>query len=680
MTEGAAEGANGNVAALFLRLEFFSGHPVVRMRLTIRNPRRAVHSGGIWELGDAGSHYFKELSVTFPVAAPQGVRLELSAEPGQLLTASRRAAIYQESSGGPQWSSPNHRDRTGNVPLRFRGYESDVDGTRARALRATPTVLIAGRGSVLGASVPNFWQNFPRAVEATPSALRIAFFPADAPVLHELQGGEQKTHECYICFARDTITDPPLEWCRSRAVLHSTPEWYAGSGAIANMVTARDEDQSYRALVDAALDGEDTFTRKREAADEYGWRHYGDIYGDHEAVRNTSPAPLISHYNNQYDPIAGLLYQFLRTGDARWMRQCEELASHVVDIDIYHTDEDKAAYNRGLFWHTIHYIDAGTSTHRSYPRGTVGGGPSSEHNYPTGLMLLYFATGDEALRDAAIGLARFVINIDDGSKTVFRYLAGGDTGVASASKTPDYHGPGRGSGNSLNALVDGHRLSGDRSFLDKAEQLIRRCTHPRQDLERLTLLDPENRWFYTMYLQSLGKYLEWKAELGELDAMYAYGRDVLLHFAEWMAGHERPYLDRPDLLEFPTETWPAQDIRKSEVFDFAARHAPEAARARFAERAEFFFRYSVDTLTTLPTRTLARPVVLMLVHGMIRGHAKKHGIVPAQAPRADWRGEWPDPDSFVPQKARALRRLKLIAAAGAFGLLSALAVAVSRLF
>ena len=45
-----------------------------------------------------------------------------------------------------------------------------------------------------------------------------------------------------------------------------------------------------------------------------------------------------------------------------------ELAVHVRDIDVYHTDEDKSAYNHGLFWHTVHYVDAGTSTHRSYPR------------------------------------------------------------------------------------------------------------------------------------------------------------------------------------------------------------------------------------------------------------------------------------------------------------------------
>ena len=104
-----------------------------------------------------------------------------------------------------------------------------------------------------------------------------------------------------------------------------------------------------------------------------------------------------------------------------------ELSNHVVDIDVYHTGEDKSAYNRGLFWHTIHYIDAGKATHRSYPSGTIGGGPSAEQNYTTGLMLFYFFTGDIPARDAAIGLSQFVINMDDGSKRSSG-SARGDTG------------------------------------------------------------------------------------------------------------------------------------------------------------------------------------------------------------------------------------------------------------
>src|SRR5438128_12315270 len=168
----------------------------------------------------------------------------------------------------------------------------------------------------------------------------------------------------------------------------------------------------------------------------------------------------------------------------------DDLAEHVIDIDLYHTDADKAAYNHGLFWHTCHYVDADTSTHRSYPRaaGVCGGGPGCEHNYTTGLMLHHFLTGSPRSRRAVIELAQWVIDMDDGRKTVFRWLDRGDTGLASATVSPNYHGPGRGAGNSINALLDGYRLNGKPEFLAKLEQLIRRCVHPAENVASRNLL------------------------------------------------------------------------------------------------------------------------------------------------------------------------------------------------
>ncbi len=94
-------------------------------------------------------------------------------------------------------------------------------------------------------------------------------------------------------------------------------------------------------------------------------------------------------------------------------------------------------------------------------------------------------------------------------------------------------------------------------------------------------LDAENRWSYTVFLQALGKYLEYRAERGLVDAKFEYARAVLLKYATWMCAHERPYLDAPEQLEYPTETWAAQDIRKAAVFEFAARHTrDDGARAR----------------------------------------------------------------------------------------------------
>jgi hypothetical protein len=187
------------------------------------------------------------------------------------------------------------------------------------------------------------------------------------------------------------------------------------------------------------------------------------------------------------------------------------------------------------------------------------------------------------------------------------------------TRSPDFHGPGRGAGNSINALLDAHRLTGEPRYLEKAEALVARCVHPDDDPAAIDPLDAENRWSYTVFLQALGKYLEYRAERGFIDAHYDYARAVLLRFASWMLANERPYLDTPERLEYPTETWAAQDIRKAAVFEFAARHSPDpSVRARFQSRADSFVDYAVTALFNSPTGRLTRPLVLLLAYGFQR--------------------------------------------------------------
>ena len=744
-----------------LRLHYFLGSSAVRIEFTIRNPRRAAHPGGLWDLGDSGSIFLKDVSLTFKLPPGEAASRcmcspEIGAPAEEFATPFE---LYQDSSGGENWRSTNHLNRNREVSVSFRGYRlkagrgtgtphppdpkrsgdlspqsrGEVGATRVppatpdgqptprpvlrgevggasppgegssafterTGLRATPLVTLSSGRHAVGVAIPHFWENFPKAVDISESSVTIHLFPKKSTDVHELQGGEQKTHTFAVAFGPDA-TPEVLEWFRQPARAFASPKWYCDSGAIPYLTPqANDQNAEYLALVDAAIEGPDTFDKKREVIDEYGWRHFGDIYGDHEAVYHEGPSPMVSHYNNQYDPVAGFAYQFLRSADLRWLRHMEELAAHVIDIDIYHTTQDKSAYNGGLFWHTFHYVDADTGTHRSYPRSllqlkampgldpndpkakrsksvyALGGGPANEHNYVTGLMLHHFLTGSEASREAALGLARWVIDMDDGRKTVYRWFSHAHTGYASQSRDAGYHGPGRGSCNSLSALLDGHRMSGDPAFLAKAEQLVRRCIHPNDDVPRRNLLDVENRWFYTMFLQSLGKYLDHKAERAELDATYAYARASLLHYARWMADHEVPTLSRPEVLEYPNETWAAQDMRKSEVFKFAAKHATGAEKSRFLERASFFFRDSVSRLTAFETRTLARPVVLMLSYGYMHAHFQSHPDESAPLPTVE-ATDFGQPEVFVPQKVIAKKRAKLLVAAGAaFGAASVAAL------
>ena len=91
-----------------------------------------------------------------------------------------------------------------------------------------------------------------------------------------------------------------------------------------------------------------------------------------------------------------------------------------------------------------------------------------------------------------------------------------------------------------------------------------------------------------------------------------------------MVDHEYPYLERPEILEYPTETWAAQDMRKSEVFRMAALHTrSDDERRRFLERAEHFFASCVSQLETHAVARLhetdRHPVVVRVHARGIRG-------------------------------------------------------------
>lgn len=653
-------------------LHFFAGVGVVRFDLTLLNPRGARHPGNLWSLGDQGSIYIRDAALTLALPMDsEPARIQFSAELSTpLRTCEHSLELYQDSSGGENWRGTIHVNRHHVVPNSFRGYRIRTPDQEETGLRATPIVTLKRGDRWLGIAMEYFWQNFPKAIEATSDSLALRLFPKQYADVHELQGGEQKTHTFWVSFAPDQVTDAPLAWCRAPLRPRATPSWYCSTAAVARLTPKSDDPHTlYLQLVDAAIDGGDTFEYKREVIDEYGWRHFGEIYADHEAVFHKGPSRLVSHYNNQYDPIAGGAFQFLRSGDWRWWQLMHELALHVRDIDVYHTNRDKSAYNHGLFWHTCHYVDSGTSTHRTYPPPRTakvpGGGPGGGHDYAMGLMLHYFLTGDPLSHETAVELARWTIDMDDGRKTVFRWLARECTGHATSSGSFSYHGPGRASANSLDALLVGSRLTEEPEFLAKAEQIIRRCIHPADDIEARNLLDAENKWFYTMFLQALGRYLEFKAERGQLDRMYAYARASLLRYARWMTEHEYPYLDKPEILEYPTETWPAQDMRKSEVFEAAARVAdtPEE-RETFLERSRFFFESSTTTLATMPTRSLARPVVLLLSNGLARAYSELNPEFQS-LPAPETTYDFGSPETFIPQKTVAIRRFKVIAALAA---------------
>jgi hypothetical protein len=659
VAEGAFRGANPLPLRFRMRTVFWAGTALLRIDLLIRNTRAAIHPGGLWDLGDPGSCFFRDLTLACYPRSPAGSVSWHAESPEDTRThQAQRWSLYQDSSGGENWQSPNHLDRNSQLTVSFRGYRviAGLDGTvLAQGKRAVPVVTVAGDGTWVAAAVQGFWENFPKALRWENGALEVGLFPHEARGSFELQGGEQKRHTILLEFGtgadqpRLAQLQRPLEVCID-------PAWVEASGAILwCCARSADDDPKLGRYVDQIVEGQRSFFARRETIDEYGWRNFGELYADHEAVHHDGPQPFISHYNNQYDFVYGAFLNFMRTGDGRWRRLMEDAARHHIDIDIYHTQADKAAFNGGLFWHTDHYRAAATCTHRTYSRcnagsGQYGGGPSNEHNYTSGLLHYYYLSGDREAASSVQELADWVIDLDDGARTLCGLIDPGVTGGASKTLDVSYHHAGRGAGNSLNALLDAYTVSRERRYLEKAQEILQRCIHPADDIGVLRLDDPEHRWSYLVFLQILCRYLAKKQELGEVDYAFHYARASLLHYAAWMAENEVPYKDVLHKVELPTETWPAHDIRKCHVFNVAARYASGAERERLRERARFFYERCLHDLLTFPTADLTRPLVILSVYGSVQDFFRKQVECPDE-PGAH-NHDFGVPRVFIPQRAR----------------------------
>ncbi len=658
LMEGALSSGKGDGPLNFVaRLHFFAGKTTVKVDFTLHNPRAARHPGGLWDLGDPGSFFFRDLSFSLVLkGAGQErscrYRLEEGDDPERVesCTIGRTEGplkLYQDSSGGENWHSRNHVNKDGQITTAFRGFKL-FDGEREVAVgnRPWPEMTVRTEKGISVGTIRYFWQNFPNRLMADENRLVLSPFPDDARYPYELQGGEQKTHEMFLTFGDSAHSLKRLDWIHSPLTPTASPEWYAGSGAIPYLTEIDDENPPpLFDLVQTAVKGDNTFFHRREIIDEYGWRNFGDLYADHEAVGHNGPEPLISHYNNQYDCIYGMLMQYMATGNPDWFLLADHLAVHVKDIDIYHTDEDRPEYNGGLFWHTDHYIDAGTGTHRCFSKkhmpyrnpSAYGGGPSPSHNYSSGCLFHYYLTGDLSSVEAVKELASFVLSNIDMENTVsnkaiksLRSLKESlniwrrGHGFVQLHKVYGLDGPGRGSGNAINTALDAYALTKQEAYLRRAEKLIRHCIHPDDDIARRELLDIENKWMYIIFLQSLCKHLNMKTEREQFDEMWFYARESLLSYARWIAENEHPYLDKPQKLEHPNETWAAQEMRKCNVLLNAAVYAEAPLKQSLLKKADFFYEECWRRLLGFETRTLTRPTALMLQNGMMHSYCMKN--------------------------------------------------------
>lgn len=607
-----------------LQLDIYPAQQLVRVNYSITNSQRALHPGGLWDLGDAGSVQIQglQLQLAARACAPDQLQLESAVS---VSASSACWTLSQHNSGMTNWQSENHVDATGATLVGTQGYQWHDETEQLHGRHASPVVRRALDEQRVLQLVPcEFWQNFPAQLSATKTHLQLGWFSKDTVV--ELQGGERKSWHCWLDFA-PTATD--YLWQQQASVVTPDPLMLERS-AFMPWFGTHDTDP-IKALL-TVHDPVQGFVAKRALIDEFGWRNYGDIVADHESLYLSADQPLyVSHYNNQYDPIYGLTRQYLLSGDARWFALLDPLARHVSDIDIYHTDADKAEYNHGLFWHTDHYLPAHTSTHRTYSKhnktssvaGQTGGGPANEHCYSTGLMYHYFLTGAWQSKAAVLGLAQWMINAHESSPGLLSRLWSIKTldvpklkaAMKGGAALPYRYPFTRGTGNYLNTLLDAWEISGDARYEVHINRVLRQTLHPNDDVELRDLLDVETRWSYLVLIGFLPRYIRIKALLDHDDEHYQFALASFYRYASWMRQHERMFLSAPEILEFPNDTWTAQDLRKVMIM-FQAAQLFNAERAEFEATATTWLAWICQRLTHSQELSFARiQILLMLNYG-----------------------------------------------------------------
>lgn len=601
---------------LTIKLNCYSHFGHCELQSTLCNPNPADHDAGTWDLGEGKSALIEDFTWFIKAEHTTAKLVADKHTTDSLQTIVSDSLLWQRSSTGQHWNSPNHLDRDRKIGIANPLSVVDINGSRGELpVRLSPSACLQQDMSTLHVEPQKFWQNFPTALTAAPGEICWHLFKAETEHPVELQPGEQKTHYWALTFNQGDIR-------YQKAAARLNPDWVAQCAVIPWFSSSLLSDPLQK-IIHLGQSGGQNFFAKRERIDEFGWRHFGDLYADHETAEYDGNELFPSHYNNQYDPLYGFLKQWLLTGDSRWKELADDLARHIVDIDIYHCDHDKPEYNNGLFWHTDHYLPAETATHRTYSKHhksdayqdhAGGGGPGGQHCYTSGLQLYYFLTGCVEAKKAVLGLSDWITQVYESDGSLFGLLLQfknrhrKDLKQVSTGRYP----LDRGTANYMVALLDSYELTGNTILLEKVAFIIRHTVSPQDDIEHeRNLKNVEECWFYTVFFQAVCRYLTVQQTV-LLNGDFAYAKSSLIHYAKWMVEHEYPYLEKADILEYPNQTWSAQDLRKVHVLSVAATFAEPEWADRFTQKGHELKQYIVSALSQSNEREYTRILALVM--------------------------------------------------------------------
>ncbi len=288
---------------------------------------------------------------------------------------------------------------SGNTVAEFKGQWTLRAGAVvvASGERTDGWLDLRGAGAGLVVGVREFVERGPRSLAVRQGrgglTVELGIWPADEGRVLRFAQGTRLTAEVALVAHDGSLAAADRE-ARLAAVLDpltalSTPAYYCQTGVFGPVTDRRDS--RFEGYYAGAAHSLKTLLAEHMR---YGAEDWGDTFDRCGYVRTESKL----WTNMEWNYVATLVLEFVRSGDPEFWRAAQRAARHFVDIDVAHVSATPA-WTGGAYVHTGdtregHQVDRPDFAHAGWPEG---------------LLWIYYMAGDERLRETSVGLADYVV-------------------------------------------------------------------------------------------------------------------------------------------------------------------------------------------------------------------------------------------------------------------------------
>ena len=334
------------------------------------------------------------------------------------------------------------------------------------------------RGKNKGIGIRWFWQMHPKSIEFTSDGMaRAGLYPArhDKPL--KIYTGVARTHELRLYFGKEGPSIPKLKstFVSLQKPLRpfAPPSWYcrhtkafgdyceAGGadlyGPFAEEVAKFDE--AFETANRRSQAFRDSRTITGVETDSYGFLGFGD--GIHHVwTRGVDVPENIAWDGNYYGYPAMMCVQFMRTGNLEYFDNFEAHALHVADVHIVHHSEKTHPIGGCRYCPPTDHVRIDPTDWNDYRTAKVYVSNLFNHHKIAGVIDRWYFLRDHRCFDVAKMALEYC----------YRWKYGDN----------DYGQP-RGPGMIMDFCYQGHMLTGDRKWIERASNVLR--VHKGRDLK-----------------------------------------------------------------------------------------------------------------------------------------------------------------------------------------------------